>query len=139
MRIPISVLNHDEEDISKDSTRKWSYCRDGNIRPELIKTDYRVFAGSRPCQSSFFFIGDNRSFRKSNETFIPAGDLSSAYCEVRFLAKHVEGQLWWDQKGFSQFGQSQISRQLKFVSKRGPDLKPAPGVSQWVRFSNYSG
>ena len=101
------------------------------LRPELIRTGYRVFAGRRPCQRSFFFIGDNRSIRRSNETYIPVGDLSSAYCEARFLAKHIEGQLWWDQKGFSLFGQSQISRPLKFVSKGGLDLKPAPDLSQW--------
>ena len=101
------------------------------LRPELISTGYRVFAGRRPCQRSFFFIGDNRSFRQSNETYIPVGEFSSAYCEARFLAKHVEGQLWWDQRGFSHFGQSQISRPLRFITKGGLDIKPAPDVSRW--------
>ena len=101
------------------------------LQPELTRTGYRVFAGRRPCQRSFFFIGDNRSFRKSNETYIPVGDLSAAFCEAHFLAKHVEGQLWWDQKGFSQFGQSQMSGSLKYISKGELDLKSAPDVSQW--------
>ena len=101
------------------------------LRPELIRTGYKVFAGRRPCQRSFFFLGDNRSIRKSDETYIPPEDLSLAYCEAHFLAKHIEGQLWWDQKGFLAFGQSQISRPLNFVSKGGLDLKPEPDKSQW--------